>query len=425
MKLLIYVLITLVAAAYFSMTVSSDPGYIMLGYGDWTIESSFVFFSAVVLISFLIFYNIFRVLGVFVRIPKLYGSWRGRRRAAKAGTALSQGVMALTEGRWSTAEKLLTKYVDHSDAPMINYLNAARAAQKLGANGRRDRYLRKAGQSVSSKANIAIELTRAELQLSHQQAEQALATLTQLRRMAPKNSNVLRLLMNLYAKVGDWEGVLDVLPQLQKVLIVSTKEMHQLEATAYTQLLVRAGQSKDVEELQATWARVPKQLQASNDKVVVEYVRQLMACGADDVAETVVVYALQKNRSDALVYLYGQIHSSTPLKQLARAESWAISQKGEESPALLLTLGRICINCNFPDKAHQYFKDSLLAGEEPETYQELGNLLEKMGEEKVATDCFRKGLALSEHRAAPTTKELTADRDNKPAPPQVLLAAKA
>ena len=91
----------------------------------------------------------------------------------------------MSEGRFEQAEKILLKQVSHSDTELLNYLMAARSAQQQGAYDRRDEYLRLAHKAMPS-ADIAIGITQAELQLSHNQYEQALATLNHLSSIAPK-----------------------------------------------------------------------------------------------------------------------------------------------------------------------------------------------------------------------------------------------
>lgn len=52
MKLVIATIIVLLAAATVAVYAMQDPGYIMLSFRDWTIETSFVLFAAAMLIGF-------------------------------------------------------------------------------------------------------------------------------------------------------------------------------------------------------------------------------------------------------------------------------------------------------------------------------------------------------------------------------------
>ena len=103
----------------------------------------------------------------------------------------------------------------NTDTPLLNYLTAARAAQKMGDSKLRDHYLREAQHSMPD-AKIAVELTQAQLQLANNQWEQALATLRHLHDLAPHHPYVLKLLMNLYKEIRDWPQLIAILPDLRK-----------------------------------------------------------------------------------------------------------------------------------------------------------------------------------------------------------------
>jgi len=142
-------------------------------------------------------------------------SKRIERLEEKSRLALSQGLIEYAEGRFAESEKILLQQVKYSDNRLLVYLSAARAAQQLGAHDRRDEYLRQA-HIEAPDANIAIGLTKAELQLAHDQNEQALATLTQLNELSPNHTYILTLLANTYKPLLDWANLENLLPKLKK-----------------------------------------------------------------------------------------------------------------------------------------------------------------------------------------------------------------
>ena len=138
-----------------------------------------------------------RVLSRLWHTPERVAEWRRKRRLQRAHRSLTRGLVELAEGRWKVAERHLTKHAEQSETPLINYLAAARAAQLQDEHARRDDYLHLAHESMPS-ADVAVGLTQAELQLAHQQYEQALATLMHVRSLSPKHNYVLKLLKKLY-----------------------------------------------------------------------------------------------------------------------------------------------------------------------------------------------------------------------------------
>lgn len=391
MKLLLATLIVLVAAVVFALYAQQDPGYVIINFREWRIEMSLVLLIATALLGFFILYYLIRFIINARHIPQSLSNWKKQRRTRKAREAMSQGLMALAEGNWNGAEKSLVKYVNISDTPVLNYLNAARAAQKLGATERRDYYLLKANE-VMPKANIAIALTQAELQVNQGQMEQALATLTNLQRNAPRNANVQKLLLRLYVELHDWERLLELLPKLTRQHLISQDQYQRLEQKSYTELVKRAAADSDIRYLNATWQRVPRHLK-QDESLLRTYANELVRLGAVSDAENILYQSLNKKWDDSLVYLYGTFYSGDLSRQLSRAEVWL--KKHHNDPTLLLTAGRLCVRNNLWGKARQYLEASAAVGMHPETYKELGNLLEHMGEADQAREYYRKGLAMT------------------------------
>ncbi|MES9926703.1 MAG: heme biosynthesis HemY N-terminal domain-containing protein, partial [Candidatus Thiodiazotropha sp. 6PDIVS] len=196
MRTLIASFIALLGAVMLSLWVKQDNGYVLIGYGHWTIEGSLALFALAVVALFLLMYATIRSLTHVWSMPDRIAGWRQKRRVVRAQQALTRGLVELAEGRWKVAERHLTRFATQSETPLLNYLAAARAAQLQGEHERRDDYLHMAHESMPS-ADVAVGLTQAELQLAHQQYEQALATLMHVRTLSPKHSYVMTLLKKL------------------------------------------------------------------------------------------------------------------------------------------------------------------------------------------------------------------------------------
>ena len=144
MKMLFSTLLLLAAAVGFTMLAQRDPGYILLSYDGWSVESSLSLFILALGVTILVSYFVLRLLFGTLHIPGRLGYWRRHRRSLRARAATNRGLLALAEGNWPKAERFLSRFAGSSDTPLLNYLGAARAAQKQGADGRRDQYLSQA-----------------------------------------------------------------------------------------------------------------------------------------------------------------------------------------------------------------------------------------------------------------------------------------
>ncbi|MCP4285506.1 MAG: heme biosynthesis protein HemY [Gammaproteobacteria bacterium] len=391
MKTLLTALLVLAVSVLLTLVVKSDNGYVLIGYKQWSVEGSLAFFLIINMLLFAAIYLLVRMLSRFWAIPRQLRGWQDRRSLERARQELNQGLVQLSEGHWQSAEKSLMKHANRSDAPLLNYLAAARSAQQQGAHDRRDQYLQLAHVSMPS-AEVAVGLTQAELQLDHEQLEQALATLKHLRRIAPRNTHVLKLLKDLYERVGDWSELNAILPELKKRRVVSDSELQELELRIYRNLLKHAALDSDSNSLTATWSSFPQSIRKS-DAMVMLYANHLKESDADDEVAKLLQRAIDQNWNNGLVELYGRLEASDAAAQLTQAEKWLQTQP--KNPTLLLALGRLCMRTRLWGKSRSYFEASIGAQPSTPAYRELGVLLERMGESALAMANFRAGLELS------------------------------
>lgn len=391
MKILIYVLSVFFIAVIAGLLAEQDPGYVLIGRGFQTMEMSLSLFITLQILLFSSLYFLTRFISRTWHMPEKLRAWRQRSRSKKALASSRKGLIELAQGHWKQAERALTRHINDSDMPLLNYLSAARAAQKLNAPDRRDYYLSMAHKSMP-EADMAVELTQAELQIAHGQLEHALATLVHLRSIAPKHTQVLLLLSRLYEQLSSWGDLEDLLPDLKKYKVLGPHELQRLSIHVYHALLDIAVASGKTSQLHDVWNRMPATLRERHE-MIAHYATHLITLQDNDRCEILLRDAIKRNWDNQLVELYGRIKSENPDKQLSYAEDWL---KGKENnPVLLLTLGRLSLNNKLWGKAQSYFESSLGYGPKAETYKELGTLLERLEDKDAAADCFKKGLMMA------------------------------
>jgi HemY protein len=411
-RTLIAAFLALFAAVAITLLVKQDNGYVLIGYGNWTIEGSLALFCLAILALFLFLYVAIRTVSRMWQMPERVAEWRRKRRRLKARQALTRGLLELAEGRWKVAERHLTRNVIQSETPLLNYLAAARAAQLQGEHTRRDDYLHLAHESMPS-ADVAVGLTQAELQLAHQQYEQALATLMHVRSLSPKHTYVLTLLKKLYENLGEWKKLEEMLPELRRRKLINESDYEALENRVYRERLKQ--ESTALESLVNYWQTIPKGIKQQQG-MLIEYCNYMLALDAGSRVEPLIANALVREWNSELVSLYGQIELANPSHQLGLAEGWL--QKHQEDPGLLLTLAKLSLQNKLWGKARSYLEASIGISPSAESYQQLGLLLERLGEDEAALGCFRAGLAL-EHtepeRALPPIVKQPALTNNRAA----------
>jgi HemY protein len=424
---ILWVLLINAVALAIAMLWVSDYGYVLITSGEWTLESSLSHATVVAALLFAALYFIVRALRRVWRLPTLLRGFVQRRKSERARRNIIRGLIELAEGHWHKAELVLTKDISNTDTPLLNYLLAARAAQQQDADDRRDRYLRLAHETTP-RADIAIGLTQAELQMAHAQTEQALATLTHLRQLAPKHPYLLKLLSSLYAQLNEWGRLVELLPEIRRRGVIQGRKLQELERTTYTQFLRFVSRSQSVYTLEEQWKSIPRQLR-SDVEIFRVYIDCLLQTKQWAASERQLRGFLAREWDENLVLMYSRIETTQPKKLLDHAETW-LKDHGR-SPKLLLTLGRLCMRLQLWGKARVYFETSLAVQPTIEAYGELAELLESLGERDSAHECFRKGLALAISRShdrrssdqlLPTlvpklgSKKTSTDERNKPVP---------
>lgn len=399
MKKLFLGLFIFVIAVMMGLFAHQDTGYVLIGRGYKTMEMSLTLFVVLMVIIFFFIYLVFWVLRNSWEVPARLRFWRSQKKGRRARRNSTKGLIELAQGNWATAERALVRGVKGSDMPLLNYLSAARAAQKQDAPERRDHYLSMAHENRKD-ASFAVQVTQAELQLAYGQQEQALATLMHLRTVAPRHPHVLYLMSQLYEKMQSWGDLKNLLPDLHKQKVLPPEELKNLEKKVHRELLSIAAKQAKPDKLKQSWQQVPRDLRY-DEELIDDYARHLLRLEQHDMAETLLREAVKRKWNLDFVYLYGLVKSAQTAKQLSYAEAWL---KGhEDNNVLLLTLGRICVRNELWGKAESYFEASLGSGALSETYTELGRLLEQLEEHDRARECFRKGLLLASDERAYTT----------------------
>lgn len=391
MKILLVSLVLLVLTAAGIHLVLEEPGYALLAYGETSVEMSLFVFSLLSVFVFAALYLLIGSVGRAWQIPARVHRRSEVHRRQKARDGLARGLTALAEGRWRDAEKALTRSVRGSSVPLLHYLGAAQAAQMLGEPETVERHLEEAA-GCDPTSDMAVALARAEAAASQDRHDLALAVLRQLIERVPRGGYEVVLMARILAGMEAWKELLEVLPQLRYRRELQSNEVSGLKHRAVCGALDDAAKTGDLNTARAIWTRLDRG-EREDPAFVAAYAQALRTLGEPNEAEAVVQSVLNRQWDEGLAYLYGVLEHSDPSRALRQAEKWLKAH--ENSPGLLLSLGRLCTREQLWGKARLYFESSLGFGPRAETYQELGRLLQQIGETPRAEECYRKGLKLA------------------------------
>jgi HemY protein len=386
--LLLLLLALLLAAAAMAPMFKADPGHVLINFGDWTVETSVLVLASALLI-------------LWLSIHLVVWAWRmpletaRRMREQRAFKQLEKGLLALTEGDWSTAEKALEKSASAQGRTTAQYLAAAQAADSQDAPERREFYLEQA-DSGGSKKRFLVELTRARMLLANGKRAAARPVLQELYKRRPKHPQVLELLSRCYRELADWDNLQAILPALRKAGVLNDDQAQELlEEIAINKLQAVT----NAEDLQAAWKNLPRAMR-SHTSVVDAFSISAAKLERADLAEPVIIASLKKQWNPALVLRYGNPAADDRLKRLKQCEKWL--KQHPDDAGLHLALGRLCAAESLWGKAREHMVKSLELEPSSLGYDAFGQLLERQGELEPAMACFRNALRMNQgHPAEP------------------------
>jgi HemY protein len=355
-----------------------DPGYVLLSWHLQSIEMSLWLAAAAWLVSLLAAMLVIELLLRLLDINGWWSRWRRRRYLERSANAMEEGCIALEQGDWRRAERLLFSAARLSPRPLPAYLAAARAAARGQDFERAEQYLVLAEERGNK---LAVGLARVRLQLASGRWEQAAASLRRLQDRFRKDNQTLALRVEALTRLQKWGELADILPLLQKRdmndanLAALEKHAHREVLDWMAQTSGRVDRGHASSQLQKYWASLPRRLRHDED-LFAAYANELLKVGADDEAEALLADNLSRQWSNAAVEVYGRTRSTRPDQALARAEGWHAAHA--YNPALLLTLGRLSLQNRHWPEARRYFESALELHKSPETYAELIRLLARL-----------------------------------------------
>ena len=406
MSFIVYVLITLAAAAALGLLALEDPGYVLISRTPYEIEVSLVL--AVVLAGIVLFavYLVLRLLWAVLRMPRTAGRWRVNRRHALATQATLAGYSRLIEGEWEEAEEILSQRLGYGATPLLSALGAAYAAQQRADYDARDKYLLQARNQEPEHIE-AVEITRARLLERAGQLDEARGVLEQLHEQGVRRRAVQGMLVELLQRQQDWPALESLFKDLKRSRILPEGEMKILNRDLQVRLLTSDARPDAGAQV---WSRLSRQ-ERRDPVLTAVHVRSLIDAGNMKQAQKILRKAINRNWDGGLVRLYGHIRHEPIDALLKQAENWRVTHA--DDPDLLITLARFQLELKARDKALLLLVEAARIGVSGETYMELGLLLESMGESAKALQCYRRGL--QESHASPVSEPSSTSSELLPA----------
>ncbi|MBW8329635.1 MAG: heme biosynthesis protein HemY [Thiobacillus sp.] len=386
MRWLISLLIIAVLAVALAMAGRYDPGYVVLVYPPWRVEVSFISFVLMLVGLVVGGVVLLRLALLTLNLPSIVRAQRERRAARKRDENFVGGLKAFTEYRYQDAEQSLGQWQGDDTRFGLARVLAARAAQEMRAVGQRERHLQEA---TEHGAELAAQLFEAEARLDAKDATAALVAISRAKEIAPQHTALLRLELKARQLTGQWDEVDRLLDALMRGNALEPGIALQNRRMAYAENLKR--RAEDDRGLLEYWKKMPADFKA-DPWVARAAARAFMQRGGHDTALDVLETALNREWSEDLVALYGEVRGNSPTRQIEQAEKWLHAQPRDAQ--LLLTLAQLCSVQQLWGKAQSYLEASLAIAPSAEGHIRMAELKTQSGQPGEACLHYQKALAL-------------------------------
>ncbi|MBK1734011.1 hypothetical protein CKO15_01680 [Halorhodospira abdelmalekii] len=388
-RLFIYLLI-LAAAVVAALFFNQHHGEVRILLDDRVVVVNLLLTVLLLVFSVLLLYFIVSATARMLAVPTRLRDWQGRRRQESARCELTGGLLRFAEGDFDGAEQQLIRSARRSDAPLVNYLTAAIAAQRRGDQEARDEYLNAAERSGLGTPT-AVQLLQAQLQIESGQWEEAQATVASILEFNPKQGRALDLMVQCCRMLSDWERLEPLLGRVERYASLPKEELREVQAWIARERLANSA-IVGREALDRNWHELSRAARREPG-VIGAYAEGLARNGDVQAAEELIRKQLQKVWDDHLLKLYARLPGSGRVaERLAQVEAWLETRYDDAQ--LLYVAGALALRAGQLDKAREHLTKAAERAADPQHLRALAMVQEQSGQLDAARATYREAMDL-------------------------------
>jgi HemY protein len=386
MRWVIWILGLFALAVAVALALRFNPGYVLLVSPPYRVEFSLNFFVLASVGALGLGYLLLRFVSGAIELPARVREFRARRRRDDARTAMLNALRAFFEGRYGRAEKAASTVIGADEMPALGAVLAARAAHELRRYDRRDEYLARAGERSADDIVMRV-IAEAEMLLDQHRFQEALLV---LKALPEKHTAGLRLELKAQQQAKNWEQTLPLINQLTRRGVFDAAQAAQLRRYAQIESLKR--RALDRFALEEYWQKIPAD-QKRDPKVAAAAAQCFTALDGGEQACGIIEDALAHEWDSELVGWYADCAGAAPVRRIERAEKWLADNPRDG--ALLLALGRLCMQQELWGKAQSYLDASVAVEPTYSAHLALAALHDQLGHTDAARRHYRESLELA------------------------------
>tara|TARA_B100000767_G_scaffold175494_1_gene163989 strand:+ start:267 stop:1466 length:1200 start_codon:yes stop_codon:yes gene_type:complete len=392
--LILVVLLVLLGGAGIGTLINVDPGYVLLAWGDTSVEMSVWVLLLIIVLVFAAMSLTIRFI-IALNLPfRVLGSWQETSRIKRMQLQTRHGLLALADGQNVRAEKKFAELAPTTTQPIVVLPALATAMGRQGKIAEAQEVLNKLVVEFPGAQQL-VHLKLAEISLYQGDDQAALKALQSLHQLNPQHAEANQMLLDLLQRLQMWPQLIDLLQKVGSYNQLSTEQLAQQQQLAYGRAFSASRRQEgsaaksSLDQLQALWNKAPKNITGHGPSII-GYAKAMARIEGDSVTNTeaFIEQTLKLHWIDELVLEYAHLPLTDLQKSLIKAEAWQAN--AQQSAALQLTLGRLCRHLELWGKAQDYLQASITLQASKEAHAEMARLQHKMGHIEVAIEHYRQ-----------------------------------
>ncbi|HDV7283350.1 TPA: heme biosynthesis protein HemY [Mannheimia haemolytica] len=299
--LMLLLLVGLISGPY----LAGNQGYVRIETATTVIEMSIVMLVVFFVLAMAVVYLLEWIVTKICRMSNGAYNWFSTRKHKKAQQETLEGLMRMSEGNYSKAEKLFSKNAKHADEPVLNLIKAAEAAQQNGDDLAANKYLIKATE-IAGPNNVAVELVRTRILLQQGKLPAARTAIDSLLELASHSDEVLRLAIQIYKESRAYVALDRLLVEIGQRNFLTAEEYAELEYFVDDGLQDERLQEEGQEGLLSWWENQPNRRRKSVYSRV-GVIKRLIDSDDHQSAQEIALETLKKFEDEQLQGLFVQL----------------------------------------------------------------------------------------------------------------------
>ena len=388
MQRIIWLLFLMVLAGVLAVLARSSSGNVAILLPPYRIDVSVNVAVALLALTFAGLYLLLSLLSAARRLPERSRAYRAAKQQDQAMASLAGSIKAFLEGRFARAEQLASRASNESRIEGVAALVAARAASQLAEHERADKWLMQA--RTTAQVDAAADVVQAEVLLEARAPTEALEHIERLHKRGARHVHTLRLKLRAASQLDQFEEIIKLTRRLEKHRALHSAIASKTRADAYKGLFERL--ASDAYGLTGLWQQIPTS-EKTNPLIALYAANAFNKAQLGVQSKMLLEAALAQHWDTRLVQAYAQCLESSAQGRIAQAEQWL--ERHPQDPALLTTLGTLCIKDQLWGKAQQYLESSLAIQKGAQPHLLLATIAEQASDTQRALEHYKAAALLA------------------------------